>query len=165
LSPIKLVVFDLDRTIWNHPNVSSLVLPLKLVALDSVKDACGSEVTLIKGILETLETMTERGLAISVASWNDPPIVLELLRLLKLQRFFRFPQIEWDVPKIQMIRAIVSAIQRTEGMQIEYDEILFVDDKDEQLRAVREANRQIRLAKAWAKPKSPQQLLERKWLR
>lgn len=164
MPPIKLVIFDLDKTIWNHPNVSSLVLPLRLVSEDSVQDACGSEVKLTEGILETLETMTRKRLAISIASWNDAPIVLELLRMLKLHQFFRFPQIEWDVPKVLMIKAIVSAIQRTEGVLLESDEILFVDDNDKQLEAVRNADEKIRLAKAWVEPKSPKQLLESRWL-
>jgi magnesium-dependent phosphatase-1 len=161
---VKLVVFDLDRTLWDHPNVSSLVFPLKLVTSDSVEDAEGSRVTLFRGIRETLEAFRDRGLVLSVASWNDPPPVLELLRLFGLEGFFRYPQVEWDVPKVEMIRTIVRLVRRNLRVDVRPEEILFVDDNERHHEIVREQEKEIRLAWAWVNPKSPLELLQPEWL-
>ena len=164
MSSVKLVVFDLDHTLWDHPNVSSLVFPLTLVTSDSVEDAEHSRVTLFKGIRETLGTLRDRGLMLSVASWNDPLPVLELLRLFGLEGYFKYPQVEWDVPKVDMIRTIVGLIRRNLHVHVRPEEILFVDDNEKHHEIVREQEKGIRLAKAWVNPKSPMELLGREWL-
>lgn len=164
MSPVKLVVFDLDHTLWDHPNVSSLVFPLTLVTSDSVEDAERSKVTLFRGIRETLEALRDRGLVLSVASWNDPPPVLELLRLFGLGELFKYPQVEWDVPKVEMIRRTVRLIRRNLHVDIRPEEILFVDDNEKHHEIVREQEKGIRLAKAWVNPKSPTELLNLEWL-
>jgi len=164
MSPVKLVVFDLDHTLWDHPNISSLVFPLKLVTRDSVEDAEHSRVTLFIGIRETLEALRDRGLVLSVASWNDPAPVLELLRLLGLRGLFKHIQVEWDVPKVDMIRKIVSLVGRDLRMDVRPEEILFVDDNEKHHEVVREKEKGIRLAKAWVNPKSSTELLDPEWL-
>jgi magnesium-dependent phosphatase-1 len=164
MSLVKLVVFDLDRTLWDHPTVSSLVFPLTLVTSDSVEDAERSRVTLFRGIRETLEALSDRGLVLSVASWNDPPPVLELLRLFGLGEFFKYPQVEWDVPKVEMIRTIVRLVRRNLHVDIRPEEILFVDDNEKHHEIVREKEKGIRLARAWVNPKSPTELLGPEWL-
>jgi len=164
VSIVKLVVFDLDLTLWDHPNVSSLVFPLTLVTSDTVEDAEGSRVTLFRGIRETLEALSDRGLVLSVASWNDPPPVSELLRLFGFEEYFKYPQVEWDVPKVQMIRTIIRLIRRNLHVDIRPEEILFVDDNEKHHEIVKENEKRIRLARAWVNPKSPLELLRPEWL-
>lgn len=164
MSPVKLVVFDLDHTLWDHPNVSSLVFPLTVVTNDSVEDAEGSRVTLFRGIRETLGALRDRGLMLSVASWNNPPPVLELLKLFGLGEYFKYIQIEWDMPKVEMIRTIVRLINRNLHVDVRPEEILFVDDNEQHHKIVREKEKKIRLAKAWLNPKSPTELLSYEWL-
>ncbi|MFP3189416.1 MAG: magnesium-dependent phosphatase-1, partial [Sulfolobaceae archaeon] len=43
---IKVVVLDADKTLWDHPNISDLKPPLKLVNENSLEDSSGSKVTL-----------------------------------------------------------------------------------------------------------------------
>ena len=38
---IKLVVFDADKTLWTHSDISSLILPFKLVSSNILTDANG----------------------------------------------------------------------------------------------------------------------------
>ena len=52
---IKLVVFDADMTLWTHPDISSLVLPFKLVSRDVLTDANGKTCQLFDGMHELLE--------------------------------------------------------------------------------------------------------------
>jgi magnesium-dependent phosphatase-1 len=135
-----------------------------LVTSDSVEDAERSRVTLFRGIRETLEALSDMGLVLSVASWNDPPPVLELLRLLGLGEYFTYPQVEWDVPKVEMIRTIVRLVRRNLHLDIGPEEIPFVDDNEKHHEIVREKEKRIRLARAWINPKSPLELLRPEWL-
>ena len=161
--PIKLVVFDLDKTIWDHPNESSLKFPLKLVNPDCVEDANSSRVTLLPEIRQLLQGLKSTGKTVSIASWNHSKPVLELLNLFNLKDFFTFPQIKWDIPKGEMIERIVNNLKLV-GVEIKEEEILFVDDNDKHIDAVKSAHGKIRIAKAWLDPKSPRDLLEEKWI-
>lgn len=160
---IKLVVFDLDQTLWNYDNASDLRLPLQNIGPDSLKDSKDSVVTLFKGVRDLLMGLKAKNIRMSVASWNDPPPVTEVLKLLNIKDYFEYPQIEWDRPKAEMIRTIVTHLKR-DGVSIRSDEILFVDDSNDHLDAVQKADSQIRRAKAWSHPIHPEALLQATWL-
>ena len=68
---IKLVVFDADKTLWTHPDVSSLVLPFKLASRDVLTDVNGETFRLFDGIRELLEGLENRRVINAIASWNN----------------------------------------------------------------------------------------------
>ena len=160
---IKLVVFDLGMTLWNYANASDLKLPFSIVGPNSLRDAKGSVVSLFNGVRELLENLQDRRKVMSIASWNDPPPVIEVLKQLNLDSSFIHPQIEWNRPKIEMIQTIVKHLVR-DGMSIDSSEILFVDDNDKHLESVKRVDSRVKLAKAWTNPSCPAALLKPCWM-
>jgi FkbH-like protein len=102
---IKVVVWDLDNTIWQGVLLEDDVVKLR------------------PGITEVIKTLDERGILQSVASRNDPEKALEQLRQFELLDWFLYPQISWNA-KSSSITSIATALN------ISVDTLAFVDDDD-----------------------------------
>lgn len=92
---VRLVVFDCDRTLWDHHNVSELSLPFRRIDDDAVEDADGMQVRLAPGVRQVMEALRRRGILISVASWNRPEAVFAIFEQLRLTPFFTRPKVEF----------------------------------------------------------------------
>ncbi len=140
---VRLVILDCDLTLWDHANVSALVAPLTQIDADTVKDAQGSEVRLVPGTRELLRELRTRGILTSIASWNDPVPVFMLFELFGLAEYFTHPKVEPHPYKERTIGALLEEFA-AEGIQLQPDEVLYVDDRALHLRRVRDAHGPIR---------------------
>jgi FkbH-like protein len=102
--PVKLVVWDLDDTLWDGT---------------LLEDA---EVRLRPGVEETLRRLDAWGVLNSIASRNDPAAAMAMLRRLGLADYFLCPEIGWCA-KSASVQAIATRLN------IAADAILFVDDQ------------------------------------
>ncbi|MEM3403487.1 MAG: magnesium-dependent phosphatase-1 [Nitrososphaeria archaeon] len=134
---IKLIIIDADCTIWSHHNASSLIPPFKLLSKDLIEDRYGSKIKLNGRFREFLEFSRDNGIILSIASWNQPENVLELLSMFSIIHYFAFPTIEPHPNKSHMIQKIVSNL-RKKGIRIYPEEILYIDDRDIHLKEVRD---------------------------
>ena len=135
---IRLVIFDCDRTLWSHEDVSSLRLPFHRIDDETVADAQGIPVRLFPEVRAVLERLRHGGVICSIASWNRPEPVFSVFDLLDLRRFFTHPKVEFHPNKDRMVRALLDEL-RDEGHEFRPEEILFVDDRARNLDAVRSA--------------------------
>ena len=128
---IKLVIFDADETIWTCYGywTSLLVPPLEKVNDNEIKDSEGKRITLFDGVRQMLETLNDREILISLASFNDrePNRVTECLELFEIDHFFIYPQVDWN-DKGQNIKKVLNLLQENNGKKLNYSEVLFVDD-------------------------------------
>lgn len=140
---VKLVIFDCDLTLWDHPNVSGLRLPLVSVDEDTVADADGVQVRLLPGVREVLGALQATGIVISIASWNRPEHVFAITDLLGLTHFFVRPMVEFHPYKERTVVALVEQLA-ADGLVLRPEEIVYVDDRPAHLRRVRAAVGPIR---------------------
>jgi len=122
---------DLDLTLWDHEDVSSLRPPFRRVSRDSAADGSGELVTLRPHAREFLERCLREGVRVSVASWNKPEIVFPLLDALGLSELFWRPVIEFHPDKVKMVRKILAEL----GPEWR-GRALFVDDRRENVESV-----------------------------
>lgn len=156
---IKLVVFDADKTLWSHPNVSDLTLPFKLVNPDVVSDAKGDTFHLFDGIREMLKTLQELGIITTVASWNKSEPVKQALQLFSIGKFFKVVKVEFHPNKHLMIESTLSELAEDE-VKPKPEEILYVDDRDLHIDKVRERVGLIHFIQVWVDAKKPGDILE-----
>jgi magnesium-dependent phosphatase-1 len=156
---IKLVVFDADKTLWNHRDISSLILPLKLVSRDIVADANGETFQLFEGVRELLESLENKKVIITMASWNKPEPVEEALRLLRIDRFFQIVKAEFHPNKYVMIESIISELAKR-GIELKSNEILYVDDRTLHLEQIRSKIGPIHFIQMWIDAKTPNEIME-----
>lgn len=109
----KLVVFDLDNTLW------------KGVLLEGDVDP-------FPGLRNLFERLDERGILISIASKNAREDAMAKLEELDLTDYLLFPQISWN-PKSASVKKIVETID------IGTDTVIFVDDNPFERQEVEQA--------------------------
>lgn len=156
---IKLVVFDADKTLWTHPDISSLFLPFKLVSRDSLTDANGETFQLFDGVRELLEALENRKVINTIASWNRPEPVKDALRLFGIDHFFKIVKAEFHPEKYLMIESIISELART-GIEFNVHEILYVDDRILHLEQIRKKIGPIHFIQMWVDVKAHNEIME-----
>lgn len=109
---IKLIVWDLDNTLWNGTLLE------------------GDAVRLRPGIRETLATLDQRGILHSIASKNDHETAFRKLQEFGVDGYFLHPQINWN-SKAANIKTIVKLIN------IGADAVAFLDDQEFEREEVR----------------------------
>lgn len=135
---IKLVILDLDRTLWDHHNATELRAPISRIDAQTVTDATGVRVRLQPGARELLDTLRARGILISIASWNEPAPAFAILERLGLRDYFVHPKVEFHPYKERMVSDLVHELS-AEGIHVRPEEILYVDDRALHFRRVRGA--------------------------
>lgn len=144
---IRLVIFDCDRTLWEHHDVAETKPPYRRVDEDTVEDARGDRVRLFPGAREVLDALLQRGLLISIASWNLPQIVSRIFDALGLTAYFTRPKVEFHPHKDRMIASLLRELAE-DGIVLRPEEVLFVDDRLVMLETVRAAVGPIRTLQA-----------------
>ncbi len=109
---IKLVVWDLDNTIWKG-----------ILSEDN-------NVILTPGIKKVIQTLDKRGILQSVSSKNDFEVAFRKLKEFGLDQYFLYPKINWN-PKSQNIKETISQINISE------DTVAFVDDQTFEMEEVK----------------------------
>jgi len=119
---IKVVIWDLDNTIWDGTLVED--------------GAAG--IQLRPGIPELIKELDRRGIVNSVASKNDEASALRQLEYFGLREYFVFPMISW-APKGEAVRQIREAINVGE------DTLAFIDDQAFEREEVKACNPLVRV--------------------
>ena len=135
---IRLVIFDCDLTLWDHRNVSGLRLPFHKIDAETVADADGIQVRLFPRVRGVLKAIHERGILMSVASWNQPEHVFAIFDLLGFSSYFTRPKVEPHPYKERTIAAMFAEL-RADGIALRPEEVLYVDDRPLHFERVREA--------------------------
>lgn len=105
---IKLVIWDLDNTIWD-----GILLENKKIKLKT-------------GIINIIEILDQRGILQSIASKNNYPLAFSKLKEYGIDHFFILPQINWN-SKSMSIRYL------SERLNIDPKFIAFIDDQKNEL--------------------------------
>jgi magnesium-dependent phosphatase-1 len=102
LSKVKVIVLDLDRTLWSHPDVTSLIPPFN-VTEDSLVDSRGEFLKLNECVRRFLDAIKNEGeWLLAIVSWNKPQKAEEVLELLNLSEYFDVKVIEYHPRKDMM---------------------------------------------------------------
>jgi magnesium-dependent phosphatase-1 len=155
---VRLVILDLDLTLWDHRNVSGLALPFRRVSADAVEDQHGVRVTLFPGVHSLLNGLRERNLIVACASWNDPEPVDEIFDLLALGEFFDHRKVEPHPHKERLVAALLQSL-RAAGQDLAPSEILYVDDRRIHLDGIYAAVGQIRFLQFGVDIRRPDEVL------
>ena len=121
-------MFDCDLTLWNNEDASALQRPLSLVSSDTVRDQAGTRVSLFPHVRATLAALQQRGVLLSVCSWNYTEPVMEMLGLFGLRSYFRHPKAEPHADKADMIARTLAEFA-IEGVRLSPAQVVFTDDR------------------------------------
>lgn len=144
---VKLVVFDCDGTLWDHPDVSAMQEPFRRLDADTVEDARGDRVRLFSSTRQVLDILRRRGFLLSIASLNRPEPVFAIFELLELTAYFTRPKVEYHWHKDRIVGALLRELAG-DGVVLGPQDVLLVDDRLVNLDGVRRALGPIRTLQA-----------------
>ncbi len=145
---VKLVVLDLDGTLWDHMDASSLLEPLETIDHNTVVDSKGEVLRLYPDARWFLEKLWELGLPVAIASWNHPDITVKILELLGVKKYFSYLGIEPHPHKYKVLLKIMDWYKHKYGY-IHPGEILYVDDRRIHLEEIHERIGQVMFIQMW----------------
>lgn len=122
--PVKLLILDLDRTLWDHPDISQASPPFRRVERRVAEDSRGTVVRLRDCAEELLRHAKQSGMKLAIASWNFKEPALSALEALGVLSYFDVVVIEPHPRKEEMIRKILREVE------VAPEEALFIDDNE-----------------------------------
>lgn len=128
-SSIKLVVFDLDYTLWDCGTwVDCTTPPFQQDQDGRITDQAGNHCRLYPDVLAILDRLREQEIPIALASrTHDPDAANALLKLLGIHDRFAFQQI---YPGNKLVH--FELLHRESG--VAYEEMVFFDDEMRNIR-------------------------------
>jgi len=152
---VKLLVLDLDGTLWDHEDASCLSPPYTFHG-DHLIDARGEELHLFPGVRKFIEWASKR-FVLSIASWNAEEKVRPILEGFDLWDYFRYPKIENHPNKGDMIARTLRELELS-GYNV--GEAIYVDDRDVHIEDVKATASSIHFVHMWVDVKSFEELRE-----
>lgn len=133
----RLVVFDLDETLWSlSDGYCALMRPPFTRHGDRVSDTSGLELTLRADARDTLDRLRRRGLLVSAASRSTPETAGAILQLLGLLDRFLCPCFAWQDKDLSLSQ-ILHDLEYRKGLHVPTRDVLFIDDWPSNIRDAR----------------------------
>ena len=107
IKSIKLIIWDLDETLWNGTISEGDVAP-------------------VQANVDFIKNTADMGIVHSICSKNDPDVVQKKLEALGLWDYFVFTSVDWS-PKGSRVKRIIDT------MKLRYVNALFIDDNIQNL--------------------------------
>jgi magnesium-dependent phosphatase-1 len=143
----KLLVLDVDGTIWPNEYNPDRQPPFVRLSANEVRTGGGETISINPGMMVLLHRALNRNIICSIASIGDPDVVLPIIQQFRLPIRFKHPQLGWD-GKDAMIEEILRRLEAEDGTKVSDAEILFLDDEEKNLIEVGNRFPAARLVKA-----------------
>jgi magnesium-dependent phosphatase-1 len=118
----KLLILDLDMTLWDCPDISLATPPFRRVGEGVAVDAEGTVVRLRECVMELLSRAKSLGVKLAVASWNLREPAEGALEALGVKEFFDVIVVEPHPRKEEMVGRIL------ETLSLRPEDAVFIDD-------------------------------------
>ncbi len=145
---IKLLVLDLDGTLWDHLDISSTKPPYVRLDDDLIEDSEGNRIRLFPGVREFLREVRGLGIAVAVASWNERDVAVKAMEALSIIDYFDFLSIK-PTPRMDLMISEIMEWYHRELGEVRDEEVLYVDDRDIHVGEVRHLFPGIQFALMW----------------
>ncbi|XP_064467660.1 magnesium-dependent phosphatase 1-like [Ornithodoros turicata] len=128
--PPKLIVFDLDYTLWPFYVDTHVTPPFKKASNGDIMDTCGRRISVYPDVPEMLERLSREHYTLGIASrTEEPDAARELLGLLDWNKYFTYQEI-YPACKVRHFNKFASKTG------IPYRDMLFFDDEYRNIRDV-----------------------------
>ncbi len=146
---MKTVFIDLDGTLWNHEDASSMTPPFQRVGNNCIVDSFGEKLCLYDNVRLFLGKLDTLGLAVCVLSWNRYSVAREALETLGILKYFDYLFIE-DTPfKELVLEKALRIISHYFKTRFSPRDIIYIDDRDIHVNEVKKVIGNIRFIHMW----------------
>lgn len=143
-----LLIVDLDRTIWDCHDISSLTPPFRKKDEYVIEDSHGVEVRIYPDFVRVLEWAKSTGAVVAVVSWNVESKAIEALKVAGISRLVDFYVVENHPRKDLMVLKLIDTLRRTHHKGVVNCSV-YIDDMEVFLEQVSKVIPGICTVKAW----------------
>jgi magnesium-dependent phosphatase-1 len=155
-----VLFLDLDGTLWDHLDISSLKPPFRRISEDSIVDSQGVPVRLYRDVVEVARWAKRSGGFVVALSWNIPEVAVEALKAFNILDLFDYLGIE-DHPDKGLIASKILGDLESRGYKVKPCRVVYVDDREIHVRGVRERVGDITFIRAWVDFRNGEELRNR----
>ena len=155
-----VLFLDLDGTLWDHLDISSLKPPFRRISEDSIVDSQGVPVRLYRDVVEVARWAKRSGGFVVALSWNIPEVAVEALKAFNILDLFDYLGIE-DHPDKGLIASKILGDLESRGYKVKPCRVVYVDDREIHVRGVRERVGDIIFIRAWVDFRNGEELRNR----
>ncbi|KAG5883830.1 hypothetical protein JTB14_033751 [Gonioctena quinquepunctata] len=132
LEKLKLIVFDLDYTLWPFWVDTHVSPPFKKGSNGTITDSAGTRITCYPHVPEVLKNLYEEGYTMAIASrTTELKGACQLIQLFGWEKYFRHKEI-FPGGKVTHFNNIKSQ------SGVEFDDMIFFDDEQRNIRDISE---------------------------
>jgi magnesium-dependent phosphatase-1 len=155
-----VLFLDLDGTLWDHLNISSLKPPFRRVSEDSIVDSQGVPVRLYRDVVEVARWARRSGGFVVALSWNIPEVAVEALKAFNILDLFNYLGIE-DHPDKGLVASKILRDLESRGYKVKPCRVVYVDDREIHVRGMRGRVGDITFIRAWVDFRNGEELRNR----
>jgi magnesium-dependent phosphatase-1 len=155
-----VLFLDLDGTLWDHLDISSLKPPFRRVSEDSIVDSQGVPVRLYRDVVEVARWARRSGGFVVALSWNIPEVAVEALKAFNILDLFDYLGIE-DHPDKGLVASKILGDLESRGYKVKPCRVVYVDDREIHVRGVRGRVGDITFIRAWVDFRNGEELRNR----
>ncbi len=144
-----VLFLDLDGTMWDHEDISTLTPPFKKIEKNIIVDEDGVEVKLFDEMLDLIIWAKNNNGIVSSLSWNIPAIAKRALIAFEIYDLFDHHIIEPHPRKDLMIHKLLWQLKTRENINIQPKNVFYIDDRDLHIGDIYENIGNINFYKAW----------------
>jgi magnesium-dependent phosphatase-1 len=155
-----VLFLDLDGTLWDHLDISSLKPPFRRVSEDSIVDSQGVPVRLYRDVVEVARWARRSGGFVVALSWNIPEVAVEALKAFNILDLFDYLGIE-DHPDKGLVASKILGDLESRGYKVKPCRVVYVDDREIHVRGMRGRVGDITFIRAWVDFRNGEELRNR----
>ena len=144
-----LLLLDLDGTLWDHEDISTLNPPFKRQDKHTVIDRQGNVVRIYRDMVKLTKWAKENGAITSTLSWNIPDNAIAALKAFQITEIFDYITIDYTPRKDIMLKKLLKKIEKEEGLNIQPCKIIYIDDRDIHIEDIYNNIGQVNFIQIW----------------
>lgn len=131
-----LLATDIDGTLWDHLDISTVAPPYFADGKGRLRSADGTRVKLIPEAIDFMKWCKENGALVTSLSWNIPERVFPAIEVLGISDLFDFHATEFTDEKHERLLDLLNRL-RERGVVVPPNRVVYVDDRDIHIESIR----------------------------
>lgn len=148
-----ILAMDLDGTVWDHLNISGVEPPYTRINATSIKNRDNITVTLFEDAVKFIKWARDNGAITTTLSWNRRDYVDEALETFGIAGLFDYSSTDHTPDKDQRLLKLINILDEI-GIYIPVDRVVYVDDRDIHMDAIKKNVGDIVFINIWKSTKN-----------
>ncbi|MGC8565662.1 MAG: magnesium-dependent phosphatase-1 [Thermoplasmata archaeon] len=124
-----LLAMDLDGTVWDHLDISSVQPPYIRIDEGIIENTKGIKIKVYKEAIDFIKWSKNNGAIVTSLSWNITKYAMEALKVLGIENLFDYHLIEYHPEKYKLLLKLLKELEN-KGIKILPKNIVYIDDRD-----------------------------------